>query len=96
MRQNHYLDDGAYSAVRCVVEMVRQAAEGKGRDLNSAILESLKEPLESQEYRLKAPPPAPPPPPIPLKLHRNTPPIASTPNEMVVVSSLVCWAVTGG
>jgi len=53
MRQNHYLDDGAYSAVRCVIEMVRQAKEGKGRDLSSAILADLKEPLESLEYRLK-------------------------------------------
>lgn len=53
MKQNWYLDDGAYSAVRCVIEMVRQAGEGKGRDISSAILADLKEPLESREFRLK-------------------------------------------
>lgn len=53
MQQNYYLDDGAYSAVRCVIEMVRQAGEGNGRDISSAILADLKEPLESREFRLK-------------------------------------------
>ena len=33
MKENYYLDDGAYSAVRCVIEMVRQAKAGGSRDV---------------------------------------------------------------
>ncbi len=52
MKENLYLDDGAYSAVRCVIELVRTAKEGGGRDV-TALLADLKEPAESREYRLK-------------------------------------------
>lgn len=52
MQQNYYLDDGAYSAVRCVIELVRTAKEGGGRDI-TALLADLKEATESREYRLK-------------------------------------------
>ena len=52
MQENYYLDDGAYSAVRCVIELVRTAKEGGGRDI-TALLRELKEPVESREYRLK-------------------------------------------
>jgi hypothetical protein len=52
MQENYYLDDGAYSAVRCVIELVRTANEGGGRDI-TALLADLKEATESREYRLK-------------------------------------------
>ena len=54
MQENYYLDDGAYSAVRCVIELVRTAKEGGGRDI-TALLADLKEATESREYRLKVP-----------------------------------------
>lgn len=53
MKENLYLDDGAYSAVQVIIEMVRQALDGRSRDIGAAILADLTEPLESQEYRLK-------------------------------------------
>lgn len=53
MKENLYLDDGAHSAVQVIIEMVRQALEGRSRDIGAAILADLPEPLESQEYRLK-------------------------------------------
>lgn len=53
MKENLYLDDGAYSAVQVIIEMVRQALEGRSKDIGTAILANLPEPLESQEYRLK-------------------------------------------
>ena len=53
MRENHYLDDGAYSAVQTIIEMVRQALSGRSNDIGAAILADLTEPVESKEYRLK-------------------------------------------
>ena len=53
MRENHYLDDGAYSAVQTIIEMVRQALGGRSKDIGAAILADLTEPTESREYRLK-------------------------------------------
>ena len=53
MRENHYLDDGAYSAVQTIIEMVRQALSGRSNDIGAAILADLTEPTESKEYRLK-------------------------------------------
>ncbi len=53
MRENHYLDDGAYSAVQTIIEMVRQALSGRSKDIGAAILADLTEPVESKEYRLK-------------------------------------------
>jgi len=53
MKENHFLDDGAYSAVQVIIEMVRQALAGRSKDIGAAILADLPEPLESREYRLK-------------------------------------------
>ena len=53
MRENHYLDDGAYSAVQTIIEMVRQTLSGRSKDIGAAILADLTEPVESREYRLK-------------------------------------------
>ena len=52
MRENHYLDDGAYSAVQTIIEMVRQSLSGRSNDIG-AILADLTEPTESKEYRMK-------------------------------------------
>lgn len=53
MRENHYLDDGAYSAVQTIIEMVRQALGGQSKDIGAAILADFPEAVESKEYRLK-------------------------------------------
>lgn len=51
MRENYFLDDGAYAAVKIVIECVKRRLEGRSklRDL----LEQLQEPAEGSEYRLK-------------------------------------------
>lgn len=51
MRENYFLDDGAYSALKIVVEAVRRRGEGNG-DISS-LLESLQEPVEAMEIRVK-------------------------------------------
>ncbi|CAM9099175.1 unnamed protein product [Ectocarpus sp. 6 AP-2014] len=48
-KENHMLDDGAYLALKVLVEMARQ---GKGVDLSGSI-KDLAEPLESTEFRLR-------------------------------------------
>jgi phosphomannomutase len=50
LKENHFLDDGAYLVVKLLIEMAKRAKEGK--DLAQAI-ESLKMPAESKEYRVK-------------------------------------------
>ncbi|MEA5421309.1 phosphomannomutase/phosphoglucomutase [Spirulina sp. CCNP1310] len=49
MRENYFLDDGAYLVSKLLVELAR--AKGEGRSL-SDLIASLAEPLESQEFRL--------------------------------------------
>jgi len=51
MRENHNLDDGAYLAVKIVIEAVRRRLAGQGGV--SSLLTELKEPLEEKEVRLK-------------------------------------------
>ncbi|MBQ2455651.1 MAG: phosphomannomutase/phosphoglucomutase [Firmicutes bacterium] len=49
MRENYFLDDGAYLATRIVVEAAKLKKEGKGVE---ALIEGLEEPLETSEFRL--------------------------------------------
>lgn len=51
MRENYFLDDGAYAAVKIVIEAVKRRLEGSPG--LRALLEQLHEPAESKEYRLK-------------------------------------------
>ena len=50
MRENYFLDDGAYLATKLLVELAR--AKQQDRDLTDAIAD-LQEPRESEEFRLK-------------------------------------------
>lgn len=50
LRENHYLDDGAFLVAKLLVEAARLAREGK--DLGSLIA-GLRQPLESKEIRFK-------------------------------------------
>ena len=52
MKENHFLDDGTYSASQILVEMVRRRLDGHG-DLTEELLSELKEPAEAHEFRLK-------------------------------------------
>lgn len=49
MRENYFLDDGAYLSAKIVVELARLRREGKGL---SDLLSGLQEPLEAAEFRL--------------------------------------------
>ncbi|MBK5253255.1 MAG: phosphomannomutase/phosphoglucomutase [Peptostreptococcaceae bacterium] len=48
-RENHFLDDGAYLAVKIVIEAAKLKAQGLGIE---TLIEDLKQPLESSEYRV--------------------------------------------
>ncbi|EFN52641.1 hypothetical protein CHLNCDRAFT_58837 [Chlorella variabilis] len=50
MRENYFLDDGAYGALKIVVEMVRRQLEGAG-DVGD-LLKDLREPVEAMEIRV--------------------------------------------
>lgn len=50
MRENYFLDDGAYVAVKLIIQAARLRREG--RSLGD-LLKDLREPLEAAEYRLK-------------------------------------------
>ncbi|MEM6613361.1 MAG: phosphomannomutase/phosphoglucomutase [Cyanobacteria bacterium P01_C01_bin.72] len=50
MQENYFLDDGAYLATKLLVELAK--AKQQGKNLNEAIA-ALKEPVESEEFRLK-------------------------------------------
>lgn len=50
MAENHYLDDGAYLAVKCLIEAGRRRLAGQGG--LEGILRTLREPLEEAEFRL--------------------------------------------
>ena len=52
MKENHYLDDGTYSASQIIVEMVKRRLEGHG-DVTEELLKELQEPAEASEFRLK-------------------------------------------
>ena len=48
MKENWFLDDGAYLATRIVIKAAQLKSEGKGI---SCLLDGLKDPLEAKEYR---------------------------------------------
>jgi len=50
MRENHFLDDGAYLATKILIKTVRMRREGKSLD---SLIEDLAEPVESNEVRLR-------------------------------------------
>ncbi|KAL4451395.1 hypothetical protein ABPG77_009467 [Micractinium sp. CCAP 211/92] len=50
MRENYFLDDGAYGALKIVIEQVRRRLEGQG-DI-SELLAELREPEEAMEIRV--------------------------------------------
>ena len=52
MKENHFLDDGAYSAVQIIIETVRRRLAGEG-DIAIELLKQLKEPKDASEFRLK-------------------------------------------
>lgn len=52
MRENYMLDDGAYLAVKILIEMVRLRLAGDSRGIGG-LLDGLDEPLEEKEFRLK-------------------------------------------
>lgn len=48
MRENYFLDDGAYLCTKIIIKMAQMKKQGKALE---SILEDLKEPAESKEYR---------------------------------------------
>ncbi|MBQ5415036.1 MAG: hypothetical protein IIU22_02525 [Firmicutes bacterium] len=48
MKENWFLDDGAYLATRIVIKAAQLKKQGKGI---SCLLDGLKDPLEAKEYR---------------------------------------------
>eukprot|EP00200_Dunaliella_tertiolecta_P007129 CAMPEP_0202373016 /NCGR_PEP_ID=MMETSP1127-20130417/4110_1 /ASSEMBLY_ACC=CAM_ASM_000462 /TAXON_ID=3047 /ORGANISM="Dunaliella tertiolecta, Strain CCMP1320" /LENGTH=628 /DNA_ID=CAMNT_0048969755 /DNA_START=3126 /DNA_END=5012 /DNA_ORIENTATION=+ len=54
LKENYFLDDGAYLAVKVVIELVRRRLSGQG-DIGE-LLDTLKEPAEAAEYRLRITP----------------------------------------
>ena len=52
MKENHFLDDGAYSAVQIIIETVRRRLAGEG-DIAAELLKDLKEAKDASEFRLK-------------------------------------------
>lgn len=51
MKENYFLDDGAYAVVKILIECVRRRLEGKGGI--GELLAPLPEPAEASEFRLK-------------------------------------------
>ncbi|GLI59591.1 hypothetical protein VaNZ11_001519 [Volvox africanus] len=51
LKENYFLDDGAYLAVKAVIEHMRRRQEGLGG--LSQLLADLKEPVESREWRIR-------------------------------------------
>ena len=49
MRENYFLDDGAYLVTKIIIKMAQLRKEGKKLD---SIIESLEEPVESKEIRI--------------------------------------------
>ena len=50
MKENYFLDDGAYLATKLLVELAKTKLQGK---LLTDLISDLKEPVESEEFRLK-------------------------------------------
>lgn len=50
MKENHFLDDGAYLATKLLIELAKTNLQGK---LLTDLISDLPEPLESEEFRLK-------------------------------------------
>ena len=50
MKENYFLDDGAYLATKLLVELAKTKLQGK---LLTDLIGDLKEPIESEEFRLK-------------------------------------------
>jgi phosphomannomutase len=50
MKENYFLDDGAYLVTKLLIELAKLRLEGK---LLTQLISNLKEPEESQEFRLK-------------------------------------------
>ena len=48
MRENYFLDDGAYPCTKIIIKMAQMKKQGKALE---SILQDLKEPVESREYR---------------------------------------------
>ncbi|XP_055802303.1 uncharacterized protein LOC129871415 [Solanum dulcamara] len=51
LKENHFVDDGAYMVVKIIIEMVRMKLEGSERGIGS-LIKDLEEPLESAELRM--------------------------------------------
>ncbi|XAR72227.1 Phosphomannomutase [Bertholletia excelsa] len=51
LKENHFLDDGAYMVVKIIIEMVRMKLEGSNEGIGS-LIKDLEEPLESIELRM--------------------------------------------
>ncbi|XP_038892684.1 phosphomannomutase/phosphoglucomutase [Benincasa hispida] len=51
LKENYFLDDGAYMVVKIIIEMVRMKLEGSNEGIGS-LIKDLEEPLESVELRL--------------------------------------------
>ncbi|XP_015076378.1 uncharacterized protein LOC107020501 [Solanum pennellii] len=51
LKENHFLDDGAYMVVKIIIEMVRMKLEGSKEGIGS-LIKDLEEPLESAELRM--------------------------------------------
>ncbi|KAL7240216.1 hypothetical protein ACSBR2_005976 [Camellia fascicularis] len=51
LKENHFLDDGAYMVVKIIIEMVRMKLEGSDEGVGS-LIKDLEEPLESIELRM--------------------------------------------
>jgi phosphomannomutase len=50
MKENHFLDDGAYLVSKLLIELAKSKLAGKSL---SDLIANLKEPVESAEFRLK-------------------------------------------
>lgn len=50
MRENYFLDDGAYLMTKLIIKAAQMAKEGKTLD---SLIENLQEPVEAEEYRVK-------------------------------------------
>ncbi|KAJ9548948.1 hypothetical protein OSB04_021491 [Centaurea solstitialis] len=51
LKENYFLDDGAYMVVKIIIEMVRMKLEGSNEGIGS-LIKDLEEPLESIELRM--------------------------------------------
>ncbi|KAL8531864.1 hypothetical protein ACS0TY_008460 [Phlomoides rotata] len=51
LKENHFLDDGAYMVVKIIIEMVRMKLQGSEEGIGS-LIKDLEEPLESVELRI--------------------------------------------